>query len=42
MNFIIKQFFKPAGKMAVLTEIESKTESGRTECPLQSPKHHKQ
>ncbi len=30
-----------AGKLDVLTEIESKSESGQLECSLQFPKHHK-
>jgi hypothetical protein len=41
VNFTIEQFLKGVGKLAVLTQIESKSESGQLECPLQFPKHHK-
>jgi len=41
VNFTIDQFLKRAGKLAVLTDIETKSESGQLECPLQFPKHHK-
>jgi hypothetical protein len=41
VNFTVEQFLKRAGKFAVLTEIESKSESGQLKCPLQFPKHHK-
>jgi hypothetical protein len=41
VNFTIEQFVRRAGKLAVLTDIESKSESGQLDCPLQFPKHHK-
>jgi hypothetical protein len=41
VNFTIEQFLKRVGKLAVLTDIETKSESGQLECPLQFPKHHK-
>ena len=41
VNFTVEQFLKRAGKLAVLNGIESKSESGQLECPLQFPKHHK-
>ncbi|CAF1042870.1 unnamed protein product [Adineta steineri] len=41
VNFTTDQFLKRAGKLSVLTDLESKSESGQLDCPLQFPKHHK-
>lgn len=41
VNFTTEQFLKRVGKLSVLAEIESKSESGHLDCPLQFPKHHK-
>jgi len=41
VNFTIEQFLKRAGKLSVLTDIESKSASGQLDCPLQFTKHHK-
>ena len=42
VNFTIEKFLKRAGKLSVLTKLESQIQSGLLKCPLQFSRHHKQ